>query len=498
MTEKVGLEISLDAKQAQVELARTREAAEQLGGGLDRASRGFWTLDGAAKTLQRSLAPQAAAISNISASLGENAGQAGKAVAAAGQLAAAWAAGGPLGLATVGLSVAVVQLIAHWDDLAKAQDEALNKSFSATDQASALLRKAQEGNADLVIKISEQGLSAKELQISATNREIAATQAKIDAMRQEGKIWTDNEIAARGQLEQTIKLLQKRQRLIRMLPDEGGAGGAAPEVGNELADNATIGNIMRARAKKQAEQAAADRAEVAEMMWQEGLQQARDAARAADALEAERTRAYEAAQRERTQIAKAAEAERLRVEEEAARERVATVRGNTEMVTSIAVGGAQVAVDAVVSGQAHAFELVSSYLMAQAGSALIGSGIKLAGEAVVSGLTPGLQPVAAAQGAGAAALIGSGLALGGASAALGKLAIPAPGATSPTKTRSDSRESGVGTGPGGFGRASGGNGSYGQTVQVINVYGVSGPQAEDRARMTARDLWLANRRGMNR
>lgn len=214
--------------------------------------------------------------------------------------------------------------------------------------------------------------------------------------------------------------------------------------------------------------------------------------------ETEHTRFLAEQERERTAAAKQALAERTRAEAEAQREKEAIIRSTTDTVLGITVGAAQIATAAAVDGQKNALEQIGVYLMAQAGTALIGGGIKLAGEAVVSALTPGLQPLAAAQGAGSLALIGSGVALGGASQYLGKLS--AIGISAPKERGGDlGRAPGVGTGSRGFGNASsGGAAAGGRTVTVINVYGVSGPQAEDRARMTWRDLQLADRRGMGR
>lgn len=504
--------IVLTAAQAQAELDRTKTAALSLGGGLDRVvdsekrlqalwagapnlyakvSSGFFDMENAAKRLKGQLGPQAAALSMVSAALGETAGEAGKAISAAGQLASAWASGGPLGVSTVALTYSVGLLVDHWRDLNEEQSKAVDREFAGTDASSAKLRAAQDANRAIRDQLSEQGLTSKEKQLAATNREISALQAQVDGMRQAGKIWTENEIKTRDQLNQTIRLLRERQRLIALLPDESpdspGGGRSSPG----LKEESGWERIKRERQDAYEAQHTKDLAAL--KMQQDEIDMILDAkhdARMEREREATRMQAEE--ERERTRFLAEQEKERARIEQDAAREKEARMRQVGDTVASIGAGAAQTLTNAIVTGQKDAAAQTAIYVMGNAGTALIGSGLKLAGESVMSALTPGGQPLAVAQAAGASALIGGGVALGGAAAWLGK----AGAVSQMAGVKAARADGGIGTGEGGFGRrsrqrtGSEGNG----TTQIVNVWGVSGPQAEDQARRTAYDLRVADRR----
>lgn len=139
-----------------------------------------------------------------------------------------------------------------------------------------------------------------------------------------------------------------------------------------------------------------------------------------------------------------------------------------------------------VTGQEKMFERFASSVMKQAGQSLIGSGTKLAGEAIVSLFTPGLQPLAAAQGAAAAGLIGTGIGLGG--VATGIMHVAGGGAlfkSMPDKASERDR----GASP----RSSSDSSSGGPLVVNIS-YGVGGPLPEDTAREVRKVLDVDSRR----
>ncbi len=142
-------------------------------------------------------------------------------------------------------------------------------------------------------------------------------------------------------------------------------------------------------------------------------------------------------------------------------------------------------IDDIITGQDHAFETFATSIMKSAGQSLIGSGTKLAGEATVSLLTPGLQPLAAAQFAGAAGLIGSGVALGG--VATGIMHTAQGGTIGKALPDKDSRKD-RGASPSGSRDGSGG-------PLVVNIsYGVGGPLPEDTAREVRKVLEVDSRR----
>lgn len=141
----------------------------------------------------------------------------------------------------------------------------------------------------------------------------------------------------------------------------------------------------------------------------------------------------------------------------------------------------------IITGQEHAAERFAVLTMQQAGQSLISSGTKLAGKAVESALTPGMQGLAVVQGAAAAGLIASGIGLGGVAAGIehmvagGTIGKPLPDKKS-SRDRGASPRTPRDTGEGGG--------------LVINVsYGVAGPLPEDTARAIAKAQKTGNRRG---
>ena len=498
--------------------------------GAQSAGKSFWTLEGASKGLQQRLAPQAAAISSISAALGENSGQVGKVVAGAGQLAAAFAAGGPLGAALAAAGVGVTLLVQHWDDLIKKQDEYLAKQFLATDDAGALRLKVGVEVAALQAELSEVGLTQREKNISGVNREIAAIENKISAMRVEGKIWTDNEVKAQGILEGTIRALRNKQML------SGRVGGIADGTAAEAAAKAASADAKRAVIEEDRVRA---HAFGERLRYAEGALDIEEAAaeRLAD------VRAEQFSQRmslDDWATAKAAEneerltdvhaeqaARRLALDEWAAKQTQDVLDKRMQMwaqtfssgisATSSFVGtliqaqaakeaaardGSIAGVMAAEETKRQAFAMSAASFMSAIGGQIVGEGIL----SVVKGsgmvLTPGMQGPGAlllAQGAGAIALgmslgaagtaitAGAGNAVSGAGAR--GAAIDNANAESDRGVNSGSRSGGRGGSQGG----SSGGGTGGRTI-VIN-YGVMGPQPDETARAIARLSSRASARG---
>jgi len=142
--------------------------------------------------------------------------------------------------------------------------------------------------------------------------------------------------------------------------------------------------------------------------------------------------------------------------------------------------------DDIITGQEHAAEMMGVSLMRTAGDALVGHGINLLGQSVVSAFTPALQPLAAAQAGAGATLVAAGMGLGaGATAASHTLAGGTIG--KPLDDKQSTRD------PGASPRSSGGGGSGGPLI--VNVaYGAGGPLPEDIAREIHRVTSSGNRR----
>jgi hypothetical protein len=141
--------------------------------------------------------------------------------------------------------------------------------------------------------------------------------------------------------------------------------------------------------------------------------------------------------------------------------------------------------DDIITGQEHAAEMMGVSLMRTAGDALVGHGINLLGQSVVSAFTPALQPLAAAQAGAGATLVAAGMGLGaGATAASHTLAGGTIGKPLDDKATRD---------PGASPRSSGGGGSGGPLI--VNVaYGAGGPLPEDIAREIHKVTSSGNRR----
>lgn len=163
---------------------------------------------------------------------------------------------------------------------------------------------------------------------------------------------------------------------------------------------------------------------------------------------------------------------------------------STFLVTG--VGAVQGYIDAKLKGEQAAEQLALAGFMSSVGQQLVGIGTKAIFEgAIISAnpLTPGLGAPMIGIGLGA---IAAGVTMGAGGSAIAAAAAKPPG----------SGGGGVGTGERGFGRrsrqAAGGGSSDSGPLQIVNVYGVDGPQAEDQARRTVRDLRLADRRRLRR
>lgn len=506
VVEDIELRVTVDATGAQKGLDETRKAAETMGGRVGNLTEAF-------KNLQQKLGPSAAAISGVASALGQTNGEAGKALAAVGQVAAAFAAGGPFGAALAAGTFAVDQLTVAWEKELKAQDAAIEREYATVSKVFDDVRKLREQNAAI-----ERSMLPPEW------RQTADRKAALDAIDAEIKKTQERRQATRDQAEAVrteVRALQERREELQR--------------GFDLQDKAA------ARAKVDAEQqefAAARRAEAedkrrkATERWQEQQRKAAESWAAWNArMEQQRAQAEdERIEREgrrgamslalpmgegglmgpqfgsaagqasefnkQTQLAIAL-AEDWRTAWVMAGADVASSFGTAKDATvaalGVAVGGIQQLTDDLITGQEHAAERFAALIMQQAGQALISSGTKLAGEAVVSGLTPGLQPLAVAQGTAAAGLIASGIALGGGATVVTHMAAGGTiGQALPTQSTS-----GGGSDLGARARpARPGMGGPGGTNLTIVYGGLSGPSADDGARALGRGLERARRRGL--
>ena len=119
----------LNHQQATSQLAAVASAQDRLASSKARSV--FDGLTESAKNMAGRMAPAAAAISSVSAALGNAGGAAGKMVAAGGQVVAAFGAGGFVGAALAAGTIAVDALSASWIRQTAAQDAALDRAFAS-------------------------------------------------------------------------------------------------------------------------------------------------------------------------------------------------------------------------------------------------------------------------------------------------------------------------------------------------------------------------------
>ena len=108
--ETLEYKVIVDAVLASEEIKKLTTKMSELENQADTSGKQIGKWQDKIKDLQQKLGPSAAAISSVSNALGASGGAAGQAVNAAGQLAAAFAAGGPLGLALASTTIAVDML----------------------------------------------------------------------------------------------------------------------------------------------------------------------------------------------------------------------------------------------------------------------------------------------------------------------------------------------------------------------------------------------------
>lgn len=460
----------------------------RLDDGVTKATRSFWSMEGAAKAVQSRLAPQAAAISGISAALGENAGQTGKVVAGAGQLAAAWAAGGPLGLAAAGLGIAVVQLTAHWDDLIKKQDEALERQFASANKVIDE-RKAVEGRLNK-LRAKDGGPETAAQAYLRVQKEIDDAERRLA----EGRASRDR--AAWKNLPKTIEMLKEIQTLEataaarRNAEKNKGAPGSPATIGDDgdpfaspvrdVFSMAMIEEDAREKARRIAiekrlddEQRAEDRVRDLKIAAEKSL---------ADEIERIREEDREISMRKR-----------LADEAEFAAAMMSLTQAALVAPMEAAVGQATGVfssyIEMKIAGEKHAEEQATAAFLKGIGSQLVGIGTRSIFEGGAKLFNPVTVPVGVAEIAFGGTAIAAGLGLGAAGARV-SAGIP----SEPKSDSSGARDRGVG------GLTSGGSRSGDGGGFTINItYAAAGPAPEQTGREVVRVVdTLRSRQGLQR
>jgi hypothetical protein len=479
--EGISYGITVDASQANAELAKVRTSVETLAGSETKLAKSGDGLQKSVGRLAENLSKQAAAVSLVSSSMQGMGGEIGKLIAGAGQMAAAFGAGGPYAAALVGGIALIDRFTKALDDKIKKEDEAREAEYKAInaiiDRRKALGEEVEALRRSIDPEIERQEVvAAAAAEIRKNQLLIESIEAKrassLPGLRAEGEARA-NEAA---QLRKTNILiaerisLQAQQRQARSAPSGGGRSTSAPR---------TVGSSFDADMDLMA-------TDYAIKTREEALQHKRD-------TEEEATRIAQEQAEIRMQNAQMEWEHRLRLmdlEDQAQAEAQAKFEAYTQAQASTAMAAAstvagltQSLVADLVSGQEQALERFGLSVMAQAGQVLVGEGIKLVGLATTSMLTPGGQPLAVAQFAGSAALIGAGVGLGGTAQGLGGL-LGGGAQSAPTSAPR------LTTGGSGGGTSSGG----GNTVVQITYAGASGPTADHAAVAATDALRRADRR----
>jgi hypothetical protein len=417
-------------------------------------------------------------------------------VAAGGQIAAAFGAGGPVGAAIVAGTVAVDAFSASLLKVEGAREAAFEKNFER--QYGNILRMAK-ATQEINDRIRALDLDIMYVGVESDDRAILLKQEESIKLREQANAldnqagdarrvmaWSERE-RMRGEAKQmevrankleeeinkTIELKRARDGL-KAPPRAGGRVATPSDAVEPIFDEDSFENTdndVNARARE-ARKDAEDRAYDAR------------AKLAADRINAE----IEAEKEKNQRIADNEEMfANMRYEQaKAARQKELEDQSQFVMqLTGIGVSALQTYLDAKIKGEENAEALMAASLMRTAGNALIGHGINLAGAAVVSAGT-GLLPLAATQAAGAAGLIAGGVALG--ATATGIEHVAAGGTVGKAMTdRQSTRD------PGASPRSGSISGSGGP--MIINVaYGAGGPLPEDIAREIHKVTSSGNRR----
>lgn len=504
MTTDMRYTVGIDATQADAELARLHAGATTLAKSEDKlaasakgattaiVAQGTATAETAAKTatlrervskLPDVLGKQAAAISLVSSSLADQNGWVGKAVAGAGQMAAAYGAGGPFALALVGGMAIVSQLTSHWEKLNDEQDRAIKLTYASIDAASDQRTALQKRLADLRRQADPEAAkkqdredavaAADKLETEIRGLKVAAIQYGVSKERQTLML------AEAGIKQQELALLREEIELRDKIAKQGAADvkTAPAKVAKVKAATVDLGDLYGDSPENL--KAFVDRETARDEILQEGI----------DLTKAREKEKFETL----LKMEQDAEAERLRIVERAAQARdalrmaeVAEMQGYASLATGIvASAGTQLVAD-LVGQQEQALERFGIAVMAQAGQALVSYGAQAIGRGILELSSPVTAPLAAASFAAGGVLLGAGIGLGGTAGGLGALMGGSGGSSGPS-------ERGVSSGFSG-GATSGGGGT-----NITIVYGgASGPTADHAARAVSDSVTRAAVRNVNR
>jgi len=501
LTERAEFIATIDLKQVDAALEKTRAQTSSLGGGMSSLQ---GSLDRVDKAASRSVQQ---GIGSLSFALGGTAGQAAGLLDGIGDVAGALAGGGAFGLALATAAAALSFTADRFDWLGTKAAEATKK---ATEHFDDLKKEIKDLDDALIAMATGTTIQRVKQQAITAEKELAARQAieavggadkfarlvgyeaqgvKLPRMIQnayDAAILATKEFTLENdKLTKSIRNSQFERHLQEVAEQALEAGRTAS--GKPKGDVVTGGGGSS--------QAILDETERASIIRQDAEQ-----ARYKDELDAgeRRLEANTEMQRKWVDIelsaANAVEAikdKALKDDLERGQKESDARRAIAAEALNLGVSSAQSLTDALITGQDNALEHFAASIAKQAGSAMIGHGINAAAGGLAM-LSLG-NPAGAAGLATGVALIGGGLALGGvgtgiehtlAGGEIGK-ALPTKGAGAEAAMR----DRGIDDRQRGGGSSSRGGGA----LTVVNNYNVGGPLAEDSAR-ASHDLWKLQQR----
>ena len=435
------------------------------------------------------LGKQAAAISLVSSSLGENNGQVGKAVAGAGQMAAAFGAGGPYAAALVAGMALVSMFSTHLKELTAAQEASFQATFSAGDKVVSQRMRLERELSEMRKAVAgpetvAQAFERTQKDIDTAVQNLADARVRLNAERTHLDDGHDDrvaglnlEISQYGRIIAALESMQGlelRRTATSALPKPSAASPKTP-----AKETAPLLDLYGDSKESLASFIDAERERDAIAQTSAEEQQARS-----KMLYEE----YEALDKKRTSIFDEQSKKRKAIAKNEAQSQAQTMSGYATTAAGIAAGASTQLVADIIGNQEMALERFGVTIMAQAGQALVSYGTQALGAAALSA-SLGLFPVAATQLATGGVLLAAGVGLGGVAAGLGSLMSPPGGGSDRGAPSRSSTGSGGGSGSGGGG---------GGTSVTIVYNGASGPTADLGARGVVDAQDRAARRNLGR
>jgi hypothetical protein len=498
------------AQQATSAIAMIEKGWQHAGVAASATSKAFENVALGAKNLQAKMAPAAAAISGVGAALGNSTGAVGKFVNAAAQGAAAFGAGGPLGLAIVGATLAIdayAKATAESDKALNVWREQLSKATPAMVQTRDIVKSLADEAKRLGVETANAGKTQYEVAIATAGAEKAMLEAKI------------------ATIEATDRLRQAAVTEAQSLLESAQLRGRGVEEARERLETA---QTIQASVRRSSEEYKTQVASLEDSVWkiadawmtvESSTKSAARTARAAasgdaifdDSSFANTDNEIEAARRDAADRAydrtAAMRADQINAEIKMEQDRAARIldtdemfanmryeqaKAHSERMTDLLTAHGANAAAAVgtfaaqaAMGQEAALENLVAAASSQAGGFIMLEGGKVMATGI-AGMLSAPNPLSAAQIAGGAALVAAGAAVQtGGPAAVSALMGKGGSSASPTGSTRD---------PGASPRSSGTSSGTGGPMVINVTYGAGGPLPEDVAREIHRTMRSGDRR----